>query len=164
MNADLVDKYSLFLIILFLFVYNLTQLLFCYWVWPSLPCLCVFPGLSQEKIAAFAQRMRAEPRYLLAQNVSTCIDPLEVCLHRQTVQETMHTFQHSIPTEGKPVTNQKNSGVSHSRKMEIVRIYGKHRRRSFMNGTQNENKLLRNPQTNQLFLEFVSLKNLILTK
>lgn len=54
--------------------------------------------------------MRAEPRYLLAQNVSTCIDPLEVCLHRQTVQDTVHIFQHSIPTEGKPVTNQKNSG------------------------------------------------------
>ncbi|XP_003968294.1 bleomycin hydrolase [Takifugu rubripes] len=67
-------------------------------------------GLCQEKIAAFTQRLRAEPRYLLAQNVSTCIDPLEVCLHRQTVQDTVHTFQHTIPTEGKPVTNQKNSG------------------------------------------------------
>lgn len=79
------------------------------------PCLhapSCFPGLSQEKIAAFTQRLRAEPRYLLAQNVSTCIDPLEVCLHRQTVQDTVHTFQHTIPTEGKPVTNQKNSGMS----------------------------------------------------
>lgn len=70
--------------------------------------------------------MRAEPRYLLAQNVSTCIDPLEVCLHRQTVQDTVHTFQHSIPTEGKPVTNQKNSGVSYcSRKLEILSILQK---------------------------------------
>lgn len=76
---------------------------------PLFPC---FAGLSQEKIAAFTQRLRAEPRYLLAQNVSTCIDPLEVCLHRQTVQDTVHTFQHTIPTEGKPVTNQKNSGMS----------------------------------------------------
>lgn len=67
-------------------------------------------GLSQEKVAAFVKRLQAEPRYLLAQNVSTCIDPLEVCLHRQTVQDTQHIFQHSIPTEGKPVTNQKNSG------------------------------------------------------
>uniref|UniRef100_A0A8C7SAI6 Bleomycin hydrolase n=1 Tax=Oncorhynchus mykiss TaxID=8022 RepID=A0A8C7SAI6_ONCMY len=67
-------------------------------------------GLSQEKIASFVKRLRAEPRYLLAQNVSTCIDPLEVCLHRQTVQDTVHIFQHSIPTEGKPITNQKNSG------------------------------------------------------
>ncbi|KAG7281436.1 hypothetical protein CRUP_029885 [Coryphaenoides rupestris] len=67
-------------------------------------------GLSQEKVATFIKRLRAEPRFLLAQNVSTCIDPLEVCLHRQTVQDTMHVFQHSIPTEGKPITNQKNSG------------------------------------------------------
>ncbi|KAL0173893.1 hypothetical protein M9458_029861, partial [Cirrhinus mrigala] len=59
----------------------------------------------------FVKRFRSEPRYLLAQNVSTCIDPLEVCLHRQTVQDTVHVFQHSIPTEGKPVTNQKNSGT-----------------------------------------------------
>uniref|UniRef100_A0A671NTJ1 Bleomycin hydrolase n=1 Tax=Sinocyclocheilus anshuiensis TaxID=1608454 RepID=A0A671NTJ1_9TELE len=64
-----------------------------------------------EKASAFVKRFRSEPRYLLAQNVSTCIDPLEVCLHRQTVQDTVHVFQHSIPTEGKPVTNQKNSGT-----------------------------------------------------
>ncbi|KAI3353901.1 hypothetical protein L3Q82_005108 [Scortum barcoo] len=73
--------------------------------------MCRSPtGLSQEKVATFLKRLRAEPRYLLAQNVSTCIDPLEVCLHRQTVQDTVHIFQHSIPTEGKPITNQKNSG------------------------------------------------------
>lgn len=72
--------------------------------------LVVIPGLSQEKVATFVERLQAEPRYLLAQNVSTCIDPLEVCLHRKTVQDTVHIFQHAIPTEGKPVTNQKNSG------------------------------------------------------
>lgn len=77
----------------------------------SLPPLLVPPGLSQEKVATFLKRLRGEPRYLLAQNVSTCIDPLEVCLHRQTVQDTVHIFQHSIPTEGKPITNQKNSGA-----------------------------------------------------
>uniref|UniRef100_A0A8C5CB56 Bleomycin hydrolase n=1 Tax=Gadus morhua TaxID=8049 RepID=A0A8C5CB56_GADMO len=68
------------------------------------------PPSRGNKVAAFVKRLRAEPRYLLAQNVSTCIDPLEVCLHRQTVQDTVHIFQHTIPTEGKPVTNQKNSG------------------------------------------------------
>lgn len=73
--------------------------------------LRVLSGVSQEKIATYLQHLRAEPRYLLAQNVSTCLDPLEVCLHRQTVQDTVHMFQYSIPTEGKPVTNQKNSGI-----------------------------------------------------
>ncbi|XP_068173275.1 bleomycin hydrolase isoform X1 [Antennarius striatus] len=71
----------------------------------------MFTALSPEKVSSFLKRLRAEPRYLLAQNVSTCIDPLEACLHRQTVQDTVHTFQHAIPTEGKPITNQKNSGV-----------------------------------------------------
>lgn len=72
--------------------------------------LCITTGLSEEKVSAFIKRLRSEPRYLLAQNVSTCIDPLEVCLHRQTVQDTVHVFQHTVPAEGKPVTNQKNSG------------------------------------------------------
>ncbi|KAI6074372.1 Bleomycin hydrolase [Aix galericulata] len=67
-------------------------------------------GLSPEKAAAFSRRLRAEPRFLLAQNVATCSDPLEVCLQRQVVQDTVQVFQHALPAEGKPVTNQKNSG------------------------------------------------------
>ncbi|XP_030078231.1 bleomycin hydrolase [Microcaecilia unicolor] len=67
-------------------------------------------GLSLEKTAAFAKCLKSEPQFLLAQNVATCIDPLEVCLHRQVVQDTVHVFQHSVATEGKPVTNQKSSG------------------------------------------------------
>lgn len=69
-------------------------------------------GLSPEKAAAFSRRLRAEPRFLLAQNVATCSDPLEVCLQRQVVQDTVQVFQHALPAEGKPVTNQKNSGKS----------------------------------------------------
>ncbi|XP_056414982.1 bleomycin hydrolase [Hyla sarda] len=67
-------------------------------------------GLTLEKTAAFRKKLKAEPRYVLAQNVATCGDPLEVCLQRQTVQDSVHVFQHTIPAEGKPVTNQKNSG------------------------------------------------------
>uniref|UniRef100_H3B1D7 Bleomycin hydrolase n=1 Tax=Latimeria chalumnae TaxID=7897 RepID=H3B1D7_LATCH len=74
--------------------------------------VCV--GLSSEKIAAFAKNLKSEPRFLLAQNTATCIDPLELCLNRQVVQETVHVFQHAIPTEGKPVTNQKNTGTCSS--------------------------------------------------
>lgn len=68
------------------------------------------PGLSTEKAAAFTRRLRADPQFLLAQNVATCNDPLEVCLQRQVVQDTVQVFQHAVPAEGKPVTNQKNSG------------------------------------------------------
>lgn len=67
-------------------------------------------GLSTEKAVAFTRRLRAEPQFLLAQNVATCNDPLEVCLQRQVVQDTVQVFQHAVPAEGKPVTNQKNSG------------------------------------------------------
>ncbi|KAM5181732.1 bleomycin hydrolase [Mantella aurantiaca] len=67
-------------------------------------------GLSLEKTASFRKKLKSEPRFLLAQNVATCSDPLEVCLQRQTVQDSVHVFQHAIPAEGKPVTNQKNSG------------------------------------------------------
>uniref|UniRef100_A0A8V5HAW1 Bleomycin hydrolase n=1 Tax=Melopsittacus undulatus TaxID=13146 RepID=A0A8V5HAW1_MELUD len=67
-------------------------------------------GLSTEKAFAFARRLRAEPQFVLAQNVATCNDPLEVCLQRQVVQDTVQVFQHAVPAEGKPVTNQKNSG------------------------------------------------------
>lgn len=69
-----------------------------------------FTGLSLKKAAAFAKALKAEPRYVLAQNVATGADPLEVCLERAVVQDTLQVFQHSIPAEGKPVTNQKNSG------------------------------------------------------
>lgn len=67
-------------------------------------------GLSLDKTACFRKKLKSDSRYLLAQNVATCIDPLEVCLQRQTVQDSVHVFQHTIPSEGKPVTNQKNSG------------------------------------------------------
>ncbi|XP_060612683.2 bleomycin hydrolase [Anolis sagrei] len=69
-----------------------------------------FPGLSLKKAEAFTLSLKAEPRYHLAQNVATCGDPLELCLERSVVQDTLQVFQHAIPAEGKPVTNQKNSG------------------------------------------------------
>ncbi|XP_067421982.1 bleomycin hydrolase [Emydura macquarii macquarii] len=68
------------------------------------------PGISLKKLAGFAEKLRDEQPFLLARNVATTNDPLEVCLNRQVVQETVHVFQHAVPAEGKPVTNQKNSG------------------------------------------------------
>ncbi|XP_069471358.1 bleomycin hydrolase [Ambystoma mexicanum] len=67
-------------------------------------------GLTLKKTASFAKNLKSEPRYVLAQNVASSNDPLEMCVHRQTIQDTVHVFQHSVPAEGKPITNQKNSG------------------------------------------------------
>ena len=49
-------------------------------------------------------------RNILAQNVCTRTNPLEACVSRKVLQETQHVFTHKIATEGKPITNQKNSG------------------------------------------------------
>ncbi|XP_053130925.1 bleomycin hydrolase-like isoform X1 [Hemicordylus capensis] len=67
-------------------------------------------GLCLKRSSVFAKTLREDPRYVLAQNVATCADPLEVCLQREVVQDTLQVFQHAIPAEGKPVTNQKSSG------------------------------------------------------
>ncbi|KAM6463149.1 bleomycin hydrolase [Liasis olivaceus] len=68
------------------------------------------PGLSLKKSAAFLKALKAEPRYLLAQNVATSTDLLDGTLDREVLQNTLQVFQHVVPAEGKPVTNQKNSG------------------------------------------------------
>ncbi|XP_069767142.1 bleomycin hydrolase [Narcine bancroftii] len=67
-------------------------------------------GLCQEKVATFTKTFKAVPHYTFAQNVATSGDLLQAYLHRQTIQATSQVFKHAIPAEGKPVTNQKNSG------------------------------------------------------
>ncbi|XP_070591538.1 bleomycin hydrolase [Erythrolamprus reginae] len=71
--------------------------------------MCV-PGLSLKKSGAFLKALKGEPRYLLAQNVATSTDLLDGSLDRDVLQNTLQVFQHAVPAEGKPVTNQKNSG------------------------------------------------------
>lgn len=53
---------------------------------------------------------RACPKNVLAQNVCTKIDPFEACLSRDRLQTTSHVFEFKVETEGKPTTDQKNSG------------------------------------------------------
>lgn len=47
---------------------------------------------------------------MLAQNVCTKMNPIEACSSRKILEETSHVFTDKIEIEGKPVTNQKNSG------------------------------------------------------
>lgn len=67
-------------------------------------------GLNSEKVAALLQKLNSDPQFVLAQNVGTTHDLLDICLKRATVQGTQHVFQHAVHQEGKPVTNQKSSG------------------------------------------------------
>lgn len=70
-----------------------------------------FPtGLNSEKVAALIHKLNSDPQFVLAQNVGTTHDLLDICLKRATVQGAQHVFQHVVPQEGKPVTNQKSSG------------------------------------------------------
>ncbi|GLH10551.1 Bleomycin hydrolase [Gryllus bimaculatus] len=65
----------------------------------------VASALSPETLQKFRNNFYADPKNILAQNVCTRVDPLEVCLNRKQLEETQH-----IENEGKPITNQKNSG------------------------------------------------------
>lgn len=67
-------------------------------------------GLNSEKVAALIQKLNSDPQFVLAQNVGTTHDLLDICLKRATVQGAQHVFQHAVTQEGKPVTNQKSSG------------------------------------------------------
>ncbi|XP_026545888.1 bleomycin hydrolase, partial [Notechis scutatus] len=71
--------------------------------------MCV-SGLSLKKSGAFLKALKGEPRYRLAQNVATSTDFLDGSLDRDILQSTLQVFQHAVPAEGKPITNQKNSG------------------------------------------------------
>ncbi|XP_067015155.2 bleomycin hydrolase isoform X2 [Anabrus simplex] len=67
-------------------------------------------ALSPETLQKFRNSFYADPKNILAQNVCTRVDPLEVCLSRRHLEETQHVFTHKVESEGKPITNQKNSG------------------------------------------------------
>lgn len=66
--------------------------------------------LSKDILSQIRSKFYADPRNLQAQNVCVRVDPFEACLSRKAVESTNHVFQHKIETEGKPVTNQKNTG------------------------------------------------------
>ncbi|CAH1231703.1 BLMH [Branchiostoma lanceolatum] len=74
------------------------------------PIPCSKAGVPMEVLAKFQSNFEAEPKNRLAQNVATTNDLLSVCLDRRVTSQINHVFQHKIPTEGKPVTNQKSSG------------------------------------------------------
>lgn len=67
-----------------------------------------------ERVSALIQKLNSDPQFVLAQNVGTTHDLLDICLKRATVQGAQHVFQHVVPLEGKPVTNQKSSGEGYT--------------------------------------------------
>ncbi|XP_012269772.2 bleomycin hydrolase isoform X2 [Athalia rosae] len=66
--------------------------------------------LTPDILNELRTKFYADDRNVLAQNVCTKSDPLEACVSRKHLEETQHVFNLKIEVEGKPVTNQKNSG------------------------------------------------------
>ncbi|KAI4491996.1 hypothetical protein M0802_010121 [Mischocyttarus mexicanus] len=66
--------------------------------------------LTPEVLSQFRSKFYADTRNVQAQNVCTKTNPIEACISRKVLEETHHFFTHKIETEGKPMTNQKNSG------------------------------------------------------
>lgn len=66
--------------------------------------------ITLEKLNSWTADFKACPKNVLAQNVCTKIDPFEACLSRERLQVTNHVFEFKVDNEGKPTTDQKNSG------------------------------------------------------
>lgn len=66
--------------------------------------------LTLEILDKFNKDFYSEPKNILAQNVCTRFDPYEVCINRRTADISLHVYNIKIDSEGKPVTNQENSG------------------------------------------------------
>lgn len=66
--------------------------------------------ITADQIEKWREGFYSEPKNVLAQNVCSRVDPFEVCLSRKALEQTNHVFTHKVETEGKPITNQKNSG------------------------------------------------------
>ncbi|XP_023322851.1 bleomycin hydrolase-like [Eurytemora carolleeae] len=66
--------------------------------------------LTQTGVEQMRQEFYADPKNRLAQNICSRSDPIEACLTRKCLEERVHVFNTKVEAEGKPVTNQKNSG------------------------------------------------------
>ncbi|XP_066596077.1 bleomycin hydrolase [Prorops nasuta] len=67
-------------------------------------------ALTEITLTKFRNEFYSESRNVLAQNVCTRTNPIDACTSRQLIQETQNVFTHKIELEGKPITDQKESG------------------------------------------------------
>lgn len=69
-----------------------------------------FAALNEEILTEFRTKFYASEKNLFAQNVCSRIDPFDACLSRKSLEEAHHVYEYKVENEGKPVSNQKNSG------------------------------------------------------
>ncbi|CAK1541795.1 unnamed protein product [Leptosia nina] len=66
--------------------------------------------LTLENISKLREDFYKCPKNELAQNVCTRFDPFEVAISRKKTDTSLHVYNIKVESEGKPVTNQENSG------------------------------------------------------
>lgn len=66
--------------------------------------------ISEQNVSKWKKDFYSCPKNVLAQNVCSRVDPMDVCISRNGIQNTQHVFTYKVETEGKPLTNQKSSG------------------------------------------------------
>ncbi|XP_072934236.1 bleomycin hydrolase isoform X2 [Epargyreus clarus] len=66
--------------------------------------------LSKECLDKLRENYYADPKNELAQNACTRFDPFEVAISRRKTNTALHVYNIKVESEGKPVTNQENSG------------------------------------------------------
>uniref|UniRef100_A0A1L8E2I6 Bleomycin hydrolase n=1 Tax=Nyssomyia neivai TaxID=330878 RepID=A0A1L8E2I6_9DIPT len=66
--------------------------------------------ISEETCTVWRDEFYKCPKNVLAQNVCTRYDPFDVSLSKRNLATIHHVFTHKVESEGKPITNQKNSG------------------------------------------------------
>lgn len=87
----------------------------------SVRCICTFcfhffvillfaVPLTDDTFSKWRTDFYKCEKNVLAQNVCSRIDPFEAALSRKVLENTQHVFNYKVESEGKPLTNQKNSG------------------------------------------------------
>ncbi|KRT81702.1 Peptidase, partial [Oryctes borbonicus] len=66
--------------------------------------------ILKELVEKLRTHFYEDKKNILAQNICSRSDPFDVCLSRKQLEETQHVFNYKVEPEGKPMTNQKNSG------------------------------------------------------
>ncbi|GAB0087852.1 Bleomycin hydrolase [Sergentomyia squamirostris] len=66
--------------------------------------------ITHENCANWRDEFYKCQKNVLAQNICSRHDPFDVSLSRRTLETIQHVFTHKVENEGKPMTNQKNSG------------------------------------------------------
>lgn len=68
------------------------------------------PGIPAQLLEQFQKNFDASEKNRLAQNICTTHMLWDGCKNRSVLQNTQHCFSHKVEMEGKPITDQKQSG------------------------------------------------------